>query len=69
MPVEVETRDERTIQVPVPAGRADTQTLAGFLMQAHSDGYTLKDASDIQSGSQRDPYTVGLRITVEKKSS
>lgn len=67
MPIEVEAKDERTIQVPVPADNADTETLGKFILNAGQDGYSLKDAHAVQGGSQRDPYTTGLRVTLEKK--
>lgn len=68
MPTEVkfEVKDERTIQVPVPASNVDTETLGKFILNAGQDGYSLKSVGTIQRGDQRDPYTTGLRVTVAK---
>lgn len=66
MPVEVKASDTRSIQVPVPASREDSAAFADFIFQAQSEGYVLQGATAIDGGSQRDPYTVGIRLTYAK---
>lgn len=64
--VEITARDERSIRVPVPANTELTATLVAWLGKNFQDGYTIASADSIQAGTQRDPYVVGLRITMER---
>jgi hypothetical protein len=67
MPVEFTARDERTMQVPVPCEGPDLDAFGALFTRAITDGYTLAGAQTLQGGSQRDPYTVGLKLTFSKE--
>lgn len=66
MSAKVSFTDERSIEVPVPAGPADTEHLGKFILNNCQDGYALKMVDEITGGTQRDPYTVGLRVILER---
>jgi hypothetical protein len=68
VPVEFSAKDERSIRIPVPANANETAKFVDWLGVGFTSGYTIKSASDIQSGDQRDPYVVGLHITMERAS-
>lgn len=64
--VEVCQKDERRIQVPVPASAPQSEQLAAFVAKCCEDGYLLVGAGTVEGGSQRDPYTVGVTLRFER---
>lgn len=65
--IEVKTTDRVTIQCPVPADRTKTTRFAEALSEYVAKGYEITGAQDIEGGSQRDPYVIGFKITLERK--
>jgi hypothetical protein len=67
MSTKAEIKDTRMIEVPVPSDPADTETLGKFILNSAQDGYLLTSATAIQGGSQRDPFTIGLRVILTRQ--
>lgn len=63
--IEVKETDTRTLKAPVPCDAIQTEQIGKFLANAGQDGYTLVGVSQITTG-QRDPYTIGVVLTVSK---
>lgn len=59
-------KNERAIEFREGLISADVEAVGKFLLAAGQDGYRLTGVSAISGGSQRDPYTVGVRLTCSK---
>lgn len=69
MPREVTMKEENTItiQFPVPATREQTNSIVARLASASHDGFRITGIGELLGGDQRDPYTIGGVIRLEKK--
>lgn len=59
-------KNERAIEFREGLGSADLEQVGKFLTHSAQDGYRLSNVSAISAGSQRDPYTIGVRLTCSK---
>lgn len=67
MTISLAAKDEKTISMSFPVKSDDLAQLATIIGDAGNDGYELTNATTIQSGHQRDPYTSGVRLTLTRK--
>lgn len=66
MSIDVKVTDRVTIQCPIPADEAHTVEFTQKLNGYVNTGYVLVGATSIEQG-QRDPYVVGIKVTLERK--
>lgn len=66
MSVVVKIEDRVTITCPVPANAEESAQFSTVLDARVRSGYVIVGAQDIEHG-QRDPYVVGIKVTLERK--
>lgn len=66
IPTKITVTDTRTIQVPLPADTEASARLKEFVSQAVGAGYVLSGVTTVKGGDQRDPYTVGAKMTFRR---
>lgn len=65
--VKVKVIDRVSMQCPVPATQPEAAEFTRKLASYFVEGYVLAGASTISDGTQRDPYVVGFKLTLERK--
>jgi len=65
--IEVKVTDRVTIQCPIPATKEQTVELTRKLDGYVSEDYIVVSSQAVEGGSQRDPYVIGFKLTLERK--
>ena len=65
--VNFEYTDRRTLTLKQFNDHEADMEFSRLLAQAVREGYVIKSASERTSGHQRDPYTVGITVVLERK--
>lgn len=66
--VDIRYTDERTITLRKLNDKDASDEFSRLLRQATVDGYAISAVDELTAGHQRDPYTIGVRIYMERNA-